>query len=311
MSFTVKKLYEQFEVLVKLVDGEKNLGNKITKPGLSRATFELVNIIDSDHINNVVVFGNREYQYLTSLSVDERRKRITSIFDLKPPMILLTKSFLDHDILSECNVMHQIPIFTSDMFSTEISISVGLFISEQLARFKTYHGVLVEIYGEGVLITGESGIGKSEVAMEMVRKNCLFIADDAVDIARIGDHLIGRPTAVNKHFIEVRGIGILNVTKMYGIEKIKPSTNISVIIDLININNSENYNFERIGQKTHYKVIENLKIPYYVLPISSGRKISELIESAVIDLKLKRDWQYNSGEDFVARFDEIMKEKNK
>ncbi|MDC4183192.1 HPr(Ser) kinase/phosphatase [Mycoplasma bradburyae] len=309
MSFTVRNIYEKFEVLLKLLDGEKNLDRTISKPGLSRATFELVDLFESDHINNVIVFGNREFKYLSSLTVDERRKRVTKILELKPPMVILTKSFLDSSFLTECNIEQQIPILASDMFSTEISISIGLYISEQLAKFKTYHGVLIEVYGEGVLITGESGIGKSEVAMEMIRKNCLFIADDAVDIARIGDHLIGKPTDVNRQFIEVRGIGILNVTKMYGIEKIKPSANISVIIQLINIKNDQNFNFERIGQKTHYKVIENIKIPHYVLPISSGRKISELVESAVIDLKLKRDWQYNSGDDFVARFDEIMRGK--
>ncbi|WP_027122261.1 HPr(Ser) kinase/phosphatase [[Mycoplasma] imitans] len=302
MSFTVKDIYDKFEVILKILDGEESLDREIEKPGLSRATFELLGSIQSDRIKNAVVFGNREYNYLTSLSIEERNRKIKRILELKPPVLILTKSFLDPSFLIECNVDYKVPIIATDMYSNELNISIGLYISKQLAKYTIHHGVLIEVYGEGVLITGESGIGKSEVAMEMLRKNFLFVADDAISIARIGDRLIGRPTEINKHFIEVRGIGILNVTKMYGIEKIKSSAHISVVVELINIRSNQPYNFERIGQKTRYKVIEDIKVPHYILPISSGRRSSELIESAVIDLKLKRDWLYNSGDDFVERY---------
>lgn len=306
MSFTVKDIYDKFEVILVILDGKENMDRVIEKPGLSRPTFELFGSFQSNPIKSAVVLGNREYSYLTSLSPEERKEKTKRLLELQPPVLILTKSFLDPVFLKECNKEYKVPILCTDMYSNELNISIGLYISKQLAKYTIHHGVLIEVYGEGVLIIGESGIGKSEVAMEMLRKNFLFVADDAISIARIGDRLIGRPTEINKHFIEVRGIGILNVTKMYGIEKIKSSAHISIVVELINIQNNQPYNFERTGQKTRYKVIENIKVPHYVLPISSGRRSSELIESAVIDLKLKRDWQYNSGDDFVERYYKYM-----
>ncbi|WP_052663096.1 HPr(Ser) kinase/phosphatase [Mycoplasmoides pirum] len=296
---SVLDVIKYFEINLKLIDGFKNTTNLILKPGLNRLGFELSGIFLDQKIKNIVVFGNREYLYLNSLSVKERNYRLKEIFKLAPPMILLTKSFKETDFLIQNNKTYQIPIIKSDMFSNDISSSVGSFISENLATYETTHGVLLEVYGEGVLLIGESGIGKSEIAMEMIKKNHLFIADDAVDLTRIGGVVLGKSNKIAKNFIEIRGLGILNISKMFGIEKIKLSTSVSVVIELIPIN-TKNFEFKRLNEDNLTEIICGIKIPKYVLPISPGRKVSDLIESVVIDLKLKREG-YDSTKDFLKQ----------
>lgn len=295
---TVAHVLQKFELSCKLIDGKNNLSNEIKKPGLSRAGFELSGFFLDNQIKSVIIFGNREQFYLSSLNKTERKHRLKQILDLNPPTIILTQSFKDIDSLIEANQSYQVPILLSTMFSSDINSSIGFYISEQLAAYETIHGVLIEVFGEGVLILGESGIGKSEIAMEMIKKNHLFIADDAVDITTLGGTVLGKANAIAKNFIEVRGLGILNITKMFGIEKIKDSTRITVVVEIVNITNKR-YDFERLGADLKYKVIKGIRIPYYLLPVSPGRKVSDLLESVVIDLKLKLQG-YNSASDFIG-----------
>jgi HPr kinase/phosphorylase len=165
------------------------------------------------------------------------------------------------------------------------------------------HGTLVNVYGLGVLIQGASGVGKSEIALELVRKGHYFVADDAVDVANVGYRLLGKANAIANKFIEVRGLGILNIPRMLGIEKVQESSNVDMIIELV-LDEDKKISFERLGGKTKYKAIDNIKIPYYKLPISPGRKMADLIESAAIDLKLKQQG-YNSAEDYINNYRKV------
>jgi HPr kinase/phosphorylase len=183
---------------------------------------------------------------------------------------------------------------------------VAAWINEQMAEYKMIHGTLVSVYGMGVLLQGESGVGKSELALELVRKGHIFVADDAVDVTNLADRLYGKPNAVANKFIEVRGLGILNIPKMLGIEKTQDSTNIDLIIEIINDANRQ-IEFDRLGNKQQYKMIENVKVPYYRLPVTPGRKMSDLVETAVIDLKLKQQG-YSSAEDYIRNFKKFSKQ---
>jgi HPr kinase/phosphorylase len=172
-----------------------------------------------------------------------------------------------------------------------------------MAEFKTIHGTLISVYGVGVLLQGESGVGKSEVALELVRKGHLFVADDAVDVANLADRLFGKPNAIANKFIEVRGLGILNIPRMLGIEKTQNSANIDVIIELV-IDDKKTLQFERLGAELKTKELEKVIIPYYKLPITPGRKMSDLIETAVIDLKLKQHG-YSSADDYMSNYKKV------
>jgi HPr kinase/phosphorylase len=159
-----------------------------------------------------------------------------------------------------------------------------------------------------VLLTGKSGIGKSEVAMELIKKGHIFVADDAIDVANIAGRILGKPNAIANNFIEVRGLGILNIPKMFGVEKTQTSSNIDVVIELVRDDDVNSQIFERIGNENRYQYIEKAKVSYYKLPISPGRKMSDLIESAVVDFKLKQRG-YNSGEDFITNYNKLNVDK--
>jgi HPr kinase/phosphorylase len=178
-----------------------------------------------------------------------------------------------------------------------------------MACYTTVHGTLINVYGVGVLLQGESGVGKSEVALELVRKGHLFIADDAVDVANLADRLYGKPNAVANKFIEVRGLGILNIPRMLGIEKTQDSSNIDVVIELI-IDDKKSLQFERLGVELKTKELEKVHIPYYKLPITPGRKMSDLIETTVIDLKLKQHG-YSSAKNYIENYEKVNKQNAK
>jgi HPr kinase/phosphorylase len=152
-------------------------------------------------------------------------------------------------------------------------------------------------------LQGKSGVGKSEAALELVRRGHIFVADDAVDVSKVADRLYGRANLIAQSFIEVRGLGVLNIARMFGIEKTKDSTDIGVIIEIVRDEDNK-VEFERIGRNLKYKLVEKVKVPYYCLPLTAGRKTSDLIEATVIDVKLKQHG-YNSAQDYINRFRKI------
>jgi HPr kinase/phosphorylase len=175
-----------------------------------------------------------------------------------------------------------------------------------MAEYRTIHGTLINVYGVGVLLQGESGVGKSEIALELVRKGHLFVADDAVDVANLADRLLGKPNAIANKFIEVRGLGILNIPRMLGIEKTQDTSNIDVIIELV-VDDKKVLQFERLGAELKSKQLEKVLIPHYKLPITPGRKMSDLIETAVIDLKLKQHG-YSSAKNYMENYKKVNRE---
>lgn len=307
---TVADLLTRFDVTLKLLTGKNNLDRRILRPGITRLDFELTGAFLDRPVKNIAILGNREYHYLQKLPPAVRKERIQMILAASPPLIILTKSFKKHALLLEQNTTTQVPIAATQMYSSDIYISFGTYLSEALAKYETVHGVLLEVYGEGVLITGESGIGKSEVAMEMVKKNHLFVADDAVDIACFGGAVIGRANAVAKNFIEVRGLGVLNIARMFGIGCTKPSTKINLVVHLVGVNSAQMHGFERLGDTKRTTVVAGTKVPYYEIPISPGRKTSDLVESAVIDAKLRREG-YNSGAEFIKQHSAFLKQRRR
>ncbi|MDE7433999.1 MAG: hypothetical protein K2M43_02640 [Mycoplasmoidaceae bacterium] len=180
-------------------------------------------------------------------------------------------------------------------------------MNTQLANYTLIHGTLINVYGIGVLIQGESGVGKSEVAMELVKKGHLFVADDAVDVTSIGGKLHAKPNDISSSFIEVRGIGILNVPKMFGVEKVERSSDIDLVIELKKVEGTiSRQGFDRVGNQIKYKKLVGEKVPYYSLPVTPGRKMSELVEAAVIDFKLKLDG-YSSAQEYQKNYRKVLK----
>lgn len=303
---SAKKLIKRFDFKI-LYKG--NLNKKILFPGLHRTGIELSSKYKLfDKIDSAVLWSSNESKFLNQLSKTNQNKAIESVLKLNPPIILLGSGFKHvHQLLSIAK-NYNTTIVDIALSSSQAIIIIATWIVEHLTTYQTIHGTLVNVYGLGVLIQGESGVGKSEIALELVRKGHYFVADDAVDVANIGYKLLGKANAVANKFIEVRGLGILNIPKMFGVEKVQEVSNVDMVIELI-LDIDKKISFERLGSKTKTKVIDGVKIPYYKLPITPGRKMADLIESAAIDLKLKQQG-YNSAEDYMRNYNTVSKQKD-
>lgn len=304
---TVKALVLQFNDCIQLIDGKNNIDNVITIPGLKRSVFELLGLFCKP-IGSVAILGKREFIFLNQKLVEQQKKIIANLLKLKPPAVILTKSFLDCGVLLAVNQTYQVPILKTNLFSTELSFTVETYINEQFATVQKLHGVLLEIFGVGVFLEGKSGIGKSESALDLINKNHLLIGDDAVEIYRLGNRLFGRAQELAKGFMEIRGLGIINIERAYGLQITKEQTEIQLAISLLSLEEKNNASFERLGSDLKLKNLLGVKISYYQIPISSGRKTSKIIESAVIDFKLKKSG-YNSANEFILKQRAMLEEQ--
>ncbi|ARQ34373.1 HPr(Ser) kinase/phosphatase [Mycoplasmoides pneumoniae] len=303
----VKELIEQFQDCVNLIDGHTNTSNVIRVPGLKRVVFEMLGLFSSQ-IGSVAILGKREFGFLSQKTLVEQQQILHNLLKLNPPAIILTKSFTDPTVLLQVNQTYQVPILKTDFFSTELSFTVETYINEQFATVAQIHGVLLEVFGVGVLLTGRSGIGKSECALDLINKNHLFVGDDAIEIYRLGNRLFGRAQEVAKKFMEIRGLGIINVERFYGLQITKQRTEIQLIVNLLSLEKQTTVTFERLGTELKKQRLLGVDLSFYEIPISPGRKTSEIIESAVIDFKLKHSG-YNSALDFIENQKAILKRK--
>lgn len=303
----VREIIDRFDLKILSCTKEGLKEGKILSFGFNRAGIELAGYSIHERLNRAVLLGRKENEFIKQMKEEDRNKSFDNLVKKKPVVIILSQSFEDLDIIKHCDKYGVLLLKSENMSSTEIHESIGAYISERLAPSETLHGVALEIFGEGVLIQGESGVGKSEIALELIKRSHTFIGDDAIDVIKIAGRIFAKPNKVTKNFIEVRGLGILNVSRMFGIEKIKYSTNLSLVIKLIKIEDNKKVNFERVGNEQQFITMQKIQIPVYVFPVTSGRNMADLIESAVIDLKLRREG-YNSAEEFMKNLNEINKE---
>ncbi|MEF9985198.1 MAG: HPr(Ser) kinase/phosphatase [Malacoplasma sp.] len=292
---TWKNIVEEFNYKVINSGEEREIkSSRITRTGLEFSGFSSHKVFRA-----IILWGKEEFEYLNQFNLDEKISKITFIFSSKPPLLIVSRSFkIEHWLLTLAK-QFEVTILETELSSSEITTTTNLFLINNLTACKTIHGNLVEIYGKGVLILGSSGIGKSEVSMELIKKGHMFVADDAVDCANIFNKIIAKPNIVSQDFMEVRGLGIINIPRLFGIEKTKSSTEVNVIIEIVELKN-DTYEFERLGKEISYKEILGVKIPYYLIPINYGRKTSDLIEVIVANLKLNESG-YNSFKDFIKK----------
>lgn len=263
---------------------------------ITRAGLELSGFMPHKIFKAIVLWGKEEFEYLNQFDLNIQIQKISFVFASKPPLLITSRSFKIQDWLLALARKFDVAILQTEQSSSDITTMTNLYLVTNLTAYKTIHGNLLEIYGKGVLILGSSGIGKSEVTMELIKKGHMFVADDAVDCANIFNKIVAKPNIISKDFMEVRGLGIINIPRLFGIEKTKSSTEINIIIEIVELKNDK-YDFERLGKEIAYKDILGAKIPYYLVPINYGRKISDIIEIIVANLKLSESG-YNSFKEF-------------
>lgn len=294
-----KNIIEKFNYSVEYAGKTK----EITSTRMTRTGLEFSGYFNHKTINASILWGKEEKEYLDNFDLQTKISKVQNIFKLDPPLVILSRSFKPTDWLLALAKTYDITIISTDKSSSDINTMTNLYLSEALSPSITLHGNLLELYGKGVLITGESGIGKSETTIELIKDGHLFVADDAVECKKVFDKIIGRPSEFAKGYMEVRGLGIVNVSRLFGIEKVKDSTNVDIIIELVEYKPNV-HTFERLGQELNYKEIHGVKVPFYLVPVTSGKKISDLISVIVANYKLIQSG-YNSFNEFIEKSKDI------
>ena len=254
------------------------------------------------------VIGKVEMTYLESLEPEARRQMLKEYFSYDLPCVVICRGMTPPEDLLQAAAARDIAVYQTDMVTTKFTFTAINYLNRCLAPRVTRHGVLVEIYGEGILINGDSGIGKSETAIELVKRGHRLIADDAVEIKKVSPHeLVGSAPPVLKHYIELRGIGVINVAKLFGMGAVKESSNIDLIINMVPWRDGEAY--DRLGMETQYTEILDVKVPSITVPITPGRNLAVIFEVAAMNNRQKR-MGYNAAVEFTEQMSKYFTSRN-
>ena len=249
------------------------------------------------------VIGKVEMAYLESLDDAARYAQLSQFFSYPIPCMVICRGMQPLQEMMELARAHDIPIFGTDWVTTRFFVNAINYLSDALAPHSTVHGVLMDVYGIGVLLTGESGVGKSEAALELVKRGHQLVADDVVDIKKVNENrLIGESPETIRHFMEIRGIGIIDIRQMYGIGAVLMHKSVEMAIHLELWQESKAY--ERLGMSDSYTTIMGVKIPQIVLPVRPGRNLAVVIEVAARNLGLKR-LGYSAANELDRRLKEV------
>ena len=266
----------------------------VSRPGLQLAGY--FKYFDSSRI---LIFGNSEYEFLRDLPPDVRRERVEMLFSYKDiPCLILSRDLpVLQEIIEEAR-QTGCPILRTDKVTTALMNDLFFYLNEKLAPSVTMHGVLMDISGVGILLTGHSGVGKSETAMELIKRGHRLVADDSVIIKKVADSLIGTSPEMIRYFMELRGIGIINIKNMYGSGSILNEKEIELVMELENWEEGKEY--DRLGEGTLYEEILGVKVMKHVIPVKPGRNLSIIIEVAARNFRLK-SMGYDAAQELIAR----------
>lgn len=297
-SIPLSQLITEFQLealsLSKSADEIMISSTEVSRPGLALAGF--VEVFEPHRIQ---IIGKAEHQYLSKLPAEERQLRIESFFQMKPVAVVITSSLpLDDSIVEEAR-KYEIPLLrTADRTSAFMAALIAS-LNTNLGERITRSGVLVEVYGEGMLILGDSGIGKSETAIELVKRGHRLIADDAVEITKVSSKtLVGTAPELIRHYIELRGIGIVDVRRLFGMGSVKLTERIDLVIQLEPWDQNKMY--DRFGLNEEKENILGIEIPSLTIPVKPGRNLSIILEVAAMNNRQKK-MGYNTAEEFNKR----------
>ncbi|KAB3529230.1 HPr kinase/phosphorylase [Alkaliphilus pronyensis] len=271
----------------------------ITTMELNRPGIQLAGFFDYFAYERIQIIGIVEHQYLSTLSPEVRRERVNKLLSYEIPCLIISRNLEVYDEILEAADKYKRKILRSHRNTTKLISKLVNYLEDKLAPSVVLHGVLMEIYGVGVLITGKSGIGKSETAVELIKRGHLLVADDSVEIKRIGqEDLVGSAPEIIRHMMEVRGIGIMDIKSLFGVSAIKESTSVNLVIHLEEWENDKNY--DRLGLDDNYRDILDMKVAEVVIPVKPARNIALLIEVAARNHRQK-EMGYHAAREFNER----------
>lgn len=307
-KITVKDLAEYFN-FEQVVGDDQALEREITIADTNRPGLELAGFFDYSQKKRIIVFGDKEIEYIKVMSEDQQRKSFDFLTSLETPMLIISKRHECPDILQRIARLKNFPVLRSIQPTSRLITNIVSYLDERLAPMDCFHGVLLSMNGKGVMIRGESGIGKSEVALELVRRGHQLVADDRVDCYQVHNSIVGRAPKLLEGMLEIRGVGIIDVARMYGANTTLPRANVDVVVELTPWDSNANY--DRVGiENTKYEIILDVEVPKIILPVREGRSMGIVIESAVANIVLKEQG-FDSAKEFEKRVLEFIDIQNK
>ena len=266
---------------------------------INRPALQLTGYFEHFEQSRIQIIGNVEYTYIQQLSDEEKHHRYSELMKFDIPCVIFCRDLKPGDVFMEEAKKQSIPVLGTDKPTSEFVAELIYCLGEQLAPCISVHGVLVDVYGEGVMITGESGIGKSEAALELIRRGHRLVTDDVVEIRKINDHtLMGTSPDITRHFIEQRGIGIIDVKTLYGVECVKEKQQIDLVIKLEDWKKEAEY--DRLGLEEEYIEYLGNKVVCHSLPIRPGRNLAVICETAAVNHRQKK-MGYNAAQELYRR----------
>lgn len=314
-GITVREFYNSLKdrLNLRLIAGEKGLERRITVAEINRPGLALAGYFKYFASQRVQVIGKVEITYLDTLSAEERKKQVSKLLDEDIPCCIIGRNYIPPKELVEESNKRGIPLFRSPLITMVLLNKATLFLADWFAPTTSLTGDLLEVYGVGVLLRGESGIGKSECALGLIKRGHRLIADDVVKVkVRGGDTLVGSGSPLTRHHMEIRGLGIINVQTIFGAGCIREDKRIDIVISLEEWNPKKEY--ERLGLEEHKFNILGIDVPFLVLPVRPGRDVALLIEVACLNQRLKWLGYYSArdlNEKLINIMNTIKNEKNR
>lgn len=276
----------------------------IASAELNRPGLQFVGFYEHFAYERPQVVGLTEMAYLESLPDELRTERLETFFSYPIPCVILCRGMMPTDDMLALAKSHDIALLRTEAVTTRLFSQAMNYLNHCLAPRATLHGVLVDVYGVGVLITGESGVGKSETALELVKRGHQLVADDVVDICRVSDNrLVGESPETIRHFMEIRGVGIIDIKAIYGIGSVLMSKSIDLVIHLEPWKEQKAY--DRLGLSDDYTTMMDVRVPQLVLPVRPGRNLAIIIEVAARNYSLK-NMGYSAAKELDRRLNEMM-----
>jgi len=306
-SIELTKVIEKLGL--KNVTPDVDLSNvKLTTPEINRPALQLSGYFDHFASERVQIVGYVEYTYLKSRSREEKYPIYEHFFSSNIPCVIYTtETEPEEDALALAN-KYKVPVLTTEKRTSAFMAEIIRWMNVELAPRISIHGVLVDVYGEGVLIMGESGIGKSEAALELLKRGHRLVTDDVVEIHKVSDDtLIGRSPEITKHLIELRGIGIVDVKTMFGVECVKETQQIDMVIKMEDWDKDKEY--DRLGLQEEYTEFLGNKVVCHSLPVRPGRNLAIIVETAAVNHRQKK-MGYNAAQELYRRVQESITKKN-
>ena len=302
-SVALSKIIDEFKLeTIYLPDLPENLS--VTSTGINRPGLQMVGFYDHYEANRLQIIGKVENLFVEQLPPEERHMRLEDFFKSRPVGVIATSSIeISEESISYAE-KYKVPLLRTPTNTSEFMAALIAFLNVSLGPRITRHGVLVEVYGEGILLLGDSGVGKSETAIELLKRGHRLIADDAVEIKKVSaTTLVGRAPEIIRHYVELRGVGIVDVRRLFGMGAVKESEKIDLIINLEPWQEDKMY--DRLGLDQSTTDILGIDVPSIVLPVSPGRNLSVVIEVAAMNNRQKK-MGYNTAEEFNKRLMQSM-----